>query len=103
MVKKISQEEFEQVKNDDIAVIDFSAEWCGPCKMLAPVMEELSEELAGQVEFYNADTDENMDLAMANKVTNIPALFLIRDGQIVDKMVGFQSKQALKNWIGGAQ
>ena len=85
------------------AVIDFYATWCGPCKMLAPIMEELSEEMAGQVEFYNADTDENMDLALANKVTSIPALFLLRDGQIVDRMIGFQSKQALKNWIGGTQ
>lgn len=103
MVKKIEQNNMQDALNAKVAVVDFSATWCGPCKMLAPVMEELSEELAGQVEFYNADTDENMDLAMANKVTNIPALFLIRDGQIVDKMVGFQSKQALKNWIGGAQ
>lgn len=86
-----------------VAVVDFSATWCGPCKMLAPIMEELSEEMAGQVEFYNADTDENMDLALANKVTSIPALFLLRDGQIVDRMIGFQSKQALKNWIGGTQ
>ena len=70
---------------------------------LARIMEELSEEMAGQVEFYNADTDENMDLALANKVTSIPALFLLRDGQIVDRMIGFQSKQALKNWIGGTQ
>ena len=103
MVKKIEQNNMQDALNAKVAVVDFSATWCGPCKMLAPVMEELSEELAGQVEIYNADTDENMDLAMANKVTNIPALFLIRDGQIVDKMVGFQSKQALKNWIGGAQ
>ena len=86
-----------------VAVVDFSATWCGPCKMLAPIMEELSEEMAGQIEFYNADTDENMDLALANKVTSIPALFLLRDGQIVDRMIGFQSKQALKNWIGGTQ
>ena len=93
----------DMIKGSKPTLVDFYATWCGPCKMLAPIMEELSEELAGQVEFYNADTDENMDLAMANKVTNIPALFLLRDGQIVDKMVGFQSKQALKNWIGGAQ
>ena len=64
--------------------------------MLAPIMEELSEEMAGQVEFYNADTDENMDLALANKVTSIPALFLLRDGQIVDRMIGFQSSRRLK-------
>lgn len=103
MVHKIEQNNMQDALKAKVAIVDFSATWCGPCKMLAPVMEELSEEMAGQVEFYNADTDENMDLALANKVTSIPALFLLRDGQIVDRMIGFQSKQALKNWIGGTQ
>ena len=103
MVHKIEQNKMQDALKAKVAVVDFSATWCGPCKMLAPIMEELSEEMAGQVEFYNADTDENMDLALANKVTSIPALFLLRDGQIVDRMIGFQSKQALKNWIGGTQ
>lgn len=103
MVHKIEQNNMQDALKAKVAVVDFSATWCGPCKMLAPVLEELSEEMAGQVEFYNADTDENMDLALANKVTSIPALFLLRDGQIVDRMIGFQSKQALKNWIGGTQ
>lgn len=103
MVHKIEQNNMQDALKAKVAVVDFSATWCGPCKMLAPITEELSEEMAGQVEFYNADTDENMDLALANKVTSIPALFLLRDGQIVDRMIGFQSKQALKNWIGGTQ
>lgn len=103
MVHKIEQNNMQDALKAKVAVVDFSATGCGPCKMLAPIMEELSEEMAGQVEFYNADTDENMDLALANKVTSIPALFLLRDGQIVDRMIGFQSKQALKNWIGGTQ
>lgn len=103
MVHKIEQNNMQDALKAKVAVVDFSATWCGPCKMLAPIMEELSEEMAGQVEFYNADTDENMDLALANKVTSIPALFLLREGQIVDRMIGFQSKQALKNWIGGTQ
>ena len=103
MVHKIELNNMQDALKAKVAVVDFSATWCGPCKMLAPIMEELSEEMAGQVEFYNADTDENMDLALANKVTSIPALFLLRDGQIVDRMIGFQSKQALKNWIGGTQ
>ena len=103
MVHKIEQNNMQDALKAKVAVVDFSATWCGPCKMMAPIMEELSEEMAGQVEFYNADTDENMDLALANKVTSIPALFLLRDGQIVDRMIGFQSKQALKDWIGGTQ
>ena len=80
MVKKISKNEFEQVKNDEIAVIDFSAEWCGPCKMLAPVMEEVSEEFGDSVSFYNIDVDENMDIAQMYKIVSIPALILLKKG-----------------------
>ena len=57
MVKKISSSEFEQVKNNKAIIVDFSAEWCGPCKMLAPVMEQLSDEIT-DVEFYNIDVKE---------------------------------------------
>ena len=64
MVKKISQNEFNEVTASEVAVIDFSATWCGPCKMLAPVLEEVSEEYAGKVNFFNVDVDENPDLAM---------------------------------------
>ena len=64
MVKKINGSEFEQVKNNKAIIVDFSAEWCGPCKMLAPVMEQLSDEIT-DVEFYNIDVDENPDLARA--------------------------------------
>ena len=70
MVKKISQEEFEQVKNDDIAVIDFSAEWCGPCKMLAPVMEEVSEELGDSASFYNIVVDENLHIEQQSRIVS---------------------------------
>lgn len=101
MVHKIEQNNMDAALQAKVAVVDFSAKWCGPCKMLAPVMEELSEEMT-DVEFYNADTDDNMDLAMASKVSNIPALFLYRDGQLVDKKIGFQPKSALKSWIGSA-
>ncbi|MBR1743145.1 MAG: thioredoxin, partial [Lachnospiraceae bacterium] len=62
MVKKISQDEFEQTQSG-VAVVDFSAVWCGPCKMVAPVLEELSEELDGKINFFNVDVDENQDLA----------------------------------------
>ena len=95
MVKKISKNEFEQVKNDEIAVIDFSAEWCGPCKMLAPVMEEVSEEFGDSVSFYNIDVDENMDIAQMYKIVSIPALILLKKGKKVDMQIGFQPKDGV--------
>ena len=99
MVKKISQEEFEQVKNDDIAVIDFSAEWCGPCKMLAPVMEEVSEELGDSVSFYNIDVDQNMDIAQQYRIVSIPALLVLKKGEKVDMQIEFQPKAGVVEFI----
>ena len=99
MVKKISQEEFEQVKNDDIAVIDFSAEWCGPCKMLAPVMEEVSEEVGDSVSFYNIDVDQNMDIAQQYRIVSIPALLVLKKGEKVDMQIGFQPKDGVVEFI----
>ena len=80
MVKKINSSEFEQVKNNKAIIVDFSAEWCGPCKMLAPVMEQLSDEIT-DVEFYNIDVDENPDLAREYRIMNIPAVIAIKGGQ----------------------
>ena len=99
MVKKISQEEFEQVKNDDIAVIDFAATWCGPCKMLAPVMEEVSEELGDSVSFYNIDVDQNMDIAQQYRIVSIPALLVLKKGEKVDMQIGFQPKDGVVEFI----
>ena len=99
MIQKIKNNEMNEVKESKVALIDFSATWCGPCKMLEPVLEELSEEMDGEVAFFNADTDENLSLTMGLGVTNIPALFLFKDGEKVAQTVGFQPKEQLKAWI----
>lgn len=99
MVKKISEKEFEQVAADHIAVIDFSATWCGPCKMLAPVLEEVSEEMQGKVSFYNVDVDENPSLAVKYGIQNIPALVVLKDGEKVDQQVGFQPKENISRFV----
>ena len=79
MVKKITNNDLNEAKKG-VAVVDFSAVWCGPCQMLAPVMEELSEELSGKAEFYNADSDENMGLAQEYRIVSIPAVIVLKDG-----------------------
>ncbi len=99
MVKKISQAEFEQVKQDELAVIDFSAEWCGPCKMLAPVMEEVSQELGDKASFYNVDVDENMGLAQQYRIVSIPAVLVLKKGEKVDMQIGFQPKGGIVDMI----
>lgn len=99
MVKKISEKEFAEVKEQGVALIDFSATWCGPCKMLAPVLEEVSEELGDKVAFYNVDVDENPELAEAFDITNIPALALLKNGEKVDMQVGFAPKDNIIAFI----
>lgn len=99
MVKVIKNNNMSEAKASALALVDFSAVWCGPCKMLAPVLEELSEEMAGKVDFYKVDVDENSQLAMEYRIMNIPALVLLKDGQQVDMTVGFQPKGSLKSFI----
>lgn len=99
MVKKISEKEFEAVKSEKMALVDFSAAWCGPCKMLAPVLEEVSEDMSDAVSFYNVDVDEAPDLAKQFGVTNIPALVLLKAGEPVDMQVGFMPKDGIVKFI----
>lgn len=99
MVEKIDSKKFEEVKNNGNIVIDFSATWCGPCMMLAPVMEEVSEELKNTASFYNIDVDENNALAMSFGISSIPAIVVMKNGEPVGATIGFQGKEELKSFI----
>ena len=83
-------------------VVDFWAEWCGPCKMIAPALEELSNELSGKVKVAKLNIDENPELAAQFGVRSIPTLMLFRGGQVADMKVGAAPKTALSHWINGA-
>ena len=73
-------------------VLDFSAAWCGPCKQLAPIIEELSEEYAGRIAVGKCDIEEADDLTMEYGIRNVPTVIFIKDGKIVDRFVGYKSK-----------
>jgi thioredoxin 1 len=99
MVKKINSDVFANELQGKTAVVDFSAEWCGPCKMLAPVMEELSEEMGNALSFLNTDIDANGDLAVQYGIMSIPAVVVFRDGAEIGRQIGFVPKEQMKAWL----
>ena len=98
----ITKQNFEEeVLNSEIPVIvDFWAVWCGPCKMLAPLIAEISEELSGKVKVGKVNVDEEQELALKFGVTSIPTVMLFENGQAVKTSVGFMDKQQLKDTLG---
>ena len=102
MVRKVNAEEFlKDAKAADAAVVDFNATWCGPCRMLAPVLEELSEEFEGKVNFYNVDVDDDTPLAAAFGISSVPTVLLLKNGKVADQSIGFRPGSAMKAWIEG--
>lgn len=97
-VKVINSKDFNDVINNDLVLIDFFAKWCGPCKMISPIIENLSNEF-NNVKFYKVDVDESSDLANVLGVFSIPTIFLYKKGKLISKKIGFQSKDELKTWI----
>lgn len=100
MVDKIYQEEFVEkvINSPNIVVVDFFADWCGPCKMLSPILEKLST-VNSDVEFYKINIDENPSLADEFEVQSIPNIVIIKNGQAVDRSIGFKSEQQIQEII----
>ncbi|TLY22617.1 MAG: thioredoxin [Nitrospirae bacterium] len=89
----------EVVKADGLVMVDFWAVWCGPCQMVAPIVEELAEEYDGKVKIVKLNTDENPDIAGRYGIMSIPTLLFFKGGQPVDKVVGAVPKRVLKEAI----
>ena len=89
----------EFIRTNQYAVIDFWAEWCGPCRRIAPIMEELSMEFAGKVAFGKCNTDDNQNIARQFNISAIPAIMLYSNGQLIERIIGAYPKDAIREKI----
>ncbi len=102
MALEINSQNFETLIADSKpVVVDFGATWCGPCQMVAPIIEELASEYDGRVVIGKCDVDQDTDLPGRFNVRNIPTILFIKNGEVVSKLVGAQSKDVLKKAIEG--
>ncbi len=101
-VSNVSDAEFQTAVASGVTLVDFWAPWCGPCKMIAPVLDELAGELQGKAKIIKINVDDNPEVAGSLGVMSIPTLYLYKDGKPVNKLVGGQPKPQLKAFIESA-
>ncbi len=94
-IVKVTDADFDSKVESGVQLVDFWATWCGPCKMIAPVLEELAADYEGKADILKLDVDENPSTAAKYEVMSIPTLIVFKDGQPADKVVGFQPKENL--------
>ncbi|WP_195940015.1 thioredoxin [Romboutsia sp. 1001713B170131_170501_G6] len=99
MAQILDSTNFEQEINDGVVVVDFFATWCGPCKMLAPIFEQLSVEMKDDAKFVKVDIDKSLEIARKYMISSVPTMMIFKDGKPVDTMVGFMPKEAIKNKV----
>ena len=91
---ELTSDNFEATVKEGVSLVDFWAPWCGPCRMIAPVIEELAEEFEGKANICKVNVDEQSELSQQFGIQSIPTIFFMKDGEIVDQMIGAASKQA---------
>jgi len=103
-VEKVSDQNFEQdvLQSSAPVIVDFWAEWCGPCRMVAPILEEVSGEMGEKVRIVKLNVDENPQTASKYGIMSIPTLLLFKDGKIASRQVGAAPKAKLVQWINGS-
>ncbi len=101
MATELNESNFDSfVQQNNVAIVDCWAPWCGPCRRMVPIIDELSVELAGKVGIAKLNTDENQAIAIRFNINAIPTLLVFKDGAIIDQLVGLRPKEALLEYIG---
>jgi thioredoxin 1 len=101
-VQVLNDENFDDVIESGVTLVDFSAEWCGPCRMLTPVLEKVSEEMHKQVSFGKLDIDQSVKTAGLFQVTSVPTLILFKNGKEVGRLVGLRDASTIKDFAKSA-
>lgn len=94
-----SQFEQEVLKSDGLVLVDFWAEWCGPCRQLTPILEEVSKNMDGKVKICKMNVDEAPNTASNFEIRSIPTMFLFKNGEKIDTKVGFNSQASIEDWL----
>lgn len=98
-MKIVESNEFKSEIESGVTVVDFFATWCGPCKMLAPVLEGLAGEMEGKAKFIKVDIDQSLDLANEYQISSVPTMIIFKDGHKADQLVGFLPKERIQQVI----
>lgn len=101
-IAQLDDNNFEEVIKSGVTLVDFFAEWCGPCRMLSPVLEEVANELSGQVKFGKLDIDKSHAIAKEYHVTSVPTMILFKDSEEVNRLVGLRDAAAIKDFATSA-
>lgn len=99
LIRHLNDENFESEVAQGVVLVDFYADWCGPCRMIAPIVEELAKEMEGKATIAKLDTDQAVNVAAKYEVTSIPTLILFKDGQVARRVVGLKDLDGLRKIV----
>jgi thioredoxin 1 len=99
LIKQLSDKNFKEGISQGVVLVDFYADWCGPCRMLAPVVEELAKEMSGKITVAKLNTDQSVATAAEYEITSIPTIIIFKDGQLKKRIVGLKDLDTLKKSV----